>query len=791
MKPLDIKLIRDLMRQRGQIIAIALVVACGIASFVSMLSAYESLKLSQASYYEQYHFAQVFAQLKRAPESLARQIQDISGVAQVQTRVVADVSLDISGRSEPATGRLISIPRQQMPMLNDIFIRRGRYIQPDKDDEVLISESFAKVHKLDLGDSVGAVINGRWQKLRIVGIALSPEYVYAIKGTGDVFPDNQQFGVFWMGREALGNAFNMDGAFNDVTLSVMRGAVEADVIFRLDKLLENYGGFGAYGRLDQLSNRFLSEEITQLQGTATIVPSIFLGIAAFLLHILLSRLIATQRDQIAVLKAFGYSNIDIGLHYLKFVLVIVLAGAAFGTSLGLWFGAAVTQNYTRFFSFPLLRYEAGIGLVMGAILISGGAAVIGGFMAVQKAVSLPPAEAMRPEPPAHFRPTLIERLGFESLLSPVGRMILRNLERKPVQACLSIIGIALAVAILVVGSYFTDAMQHIIDVQFRNVQREDVMIVFNEPRPSRVRYEVTHLPGVLRAETFRAVPARLCFEHRDYRIALTGLEPNAELRRLLDKNLRPVNLPSNGVVITTKLAEILGVKPGDILTVEVLEAERPTRTVAVAGLVDELIGVAAYMDIQALNRLMREGRTVSGAYLATDSLQIDKLYKMLKRTPGVAGVSVREMAIKRFQETIAGSLGIFTTVLVVFACVIAFGVVYNAARIALSERSRELATLRVIGFTQAEISVILLGEQAVLTLVAIPLGFAIGFGFCALMSLTYNSELYRIPLVVTKATYAFAFVVVTIAAIISGLIVRRHLKNLDLIAARIYDAKIR
>ncbi|MEB3180543.1 MAG: FtsX-like permease family protein [Nostocaceae cyanobacterium] len=782
MQALDKKLIRDLKRLRGQIIAIALVVACGIASFVSMLSAYESLKLTQATYYQEYHFAQVFAQLKRAPESLKTQIETIPGVAQVQTRVVADVSLDIPGRSEPATGRLVSIPEQRMTILNDLFIRRGRYIQPGRSDEVLITENFAQAHNLNLGDSIGAVINGRWQKLRIVGIALSPEYVYAIQGTGDLFPDNKRFGIFWMGREALGTAFNMDGAFNDLTLTLMRGAIEADVIFRLDKLLENYGGFGAYGRKDQLSNRFLSEEITQLQGTATIVPSIFLGIAAFLLHILLSRILATQRDQIAVLKAFGYSNLSIGIHYLKFVLAIVFTGAFLGTALGLWFGAAVTQNYTRFFSFPLLRYQAGIGLILGAIIISGGAAIIGAFTSVQKAVSLPPAEAMRPESPAHFRPTIIERWGFQYLLSPAGRMILRNLERKPVQASLSTLGIALAVAMLVVGRYSTDAMQYMIDVQYRHVQREDVTIVFNEPRPHRVLDDVTHLPGVLRAETFRVVPAKLRFEHRTYKIGLTGLERDGELRRLVDRNLHSVNLPPQGVVLTTKLAEILGVTPGDAIAVEVLEGARPTRTVPVAGLVDELIGVAAYMDIQALNRLMAEGGTVSGAYLLADSLQIDRLYTLLKKTPAVAGVSIRQMAITRFQETIAGSLGIFTTVIVIFACVIAFGVVYNAARISLSERSRELATLRVIGFTQAEIAVILLGEQAVLTLTAIPLGWVIGFGFCGLMSSAYDSELYRFPLVVTKASYGFAFVFITIAAIISGLIVWRQLVKLDMVA---------
>jgi putative ABC transport system permease protein len=782
MKALDRKLLRDILHWRGQIIAIALVVACGIASFVSMLSAYESLKISQATYYHHYLFADVFVQLKRAPETLTEKIEDIPGVAQIQTRVVVDVNLDVPGLAEPAIARLISVPERRVPMLNDLYIRQGRYIEPGKSNEVLVSEAFAKANNLRLGDNLGAVINGRWQKLQIVGIALSPEYVYAIRGTGDIFPDDKRFGVLWMGRKALGVAFNLDGAFNDVALTLMPLANQQEVIFRLDQLFTEYGGFGAYARKDQISNRFLSEEIIQLQGTATFVPTIFLGIAAFLLHMLLSRLVSTQREQIAVLKAFGYSNLNIGFHYLKFVLIIVFCGAFIGTALGLWFGLAVTANYTRFFNFPILRYSASIGLVFGAILISGGSGIFGAFVAVKQAVSLPPAEAMRPQPPAKFKATIIELWGLQKLFSPAVRIILRNIERKPCQALFSTIGIACAIAILVVGRYFTDVMEYMVDVQFRNVQREDVTIVFNEPRPARIRYEVANLPGVIYAEPFRNVPVRLRFEHHTYRTALTGISPQAELRRLVSRDLKTVILPTNGVVLTTQLAKILGVHVGDLLTVEVLEADRPTRQVQVVGQVDELLGMSAYMNIHALNQLMEEGGTISGAYLKVDGKISDRLYTLLKQTPAVTGVSVRQAAIERFQQTIAGSLSIFTTVLVVFASIIAFGVVYNAAQIALSERDRELATLRIIGFTQGEIAFILLGEQAVITLVAIPIGFILGFGLCALMSNAYQSELYRLPLVVTNASYGFALIVIMVTAIISGWIVRSQLQHLDLIA---------
>jgi putative ABC transport system permease protein len=693
-----------------------------------------------------------------------------------------DVTLDIPGRKEPATGRLVSIPEQPMRMLNDLYIRQGRYIQSDRRDEVLVSAAFAQANHLHLGDTFGAILNGRWQKLRMVGTALSPEYVYEIRGTGDVLPDNEHFGVIWMGRDTLGTAFNMDSAFNTVALTLTPEAIQADVIFQLDRLLEKYGGLGAYGRADQLSNRFLSDEIAELETMGTIVPAIFLGIAAFLLNILLSRLVNTQRDQIAVLKAFGYSNLTIGLHYLKFVLIIVFLGTLLGTLVGLRFGATVTQYYTQFFQFPVLRYAASLHLVLTSALISGGAAVLGAFLAVHRAITLPPAVAMRPDPPANFRPTLLERLGFEQLLSPAGRIILRNLERKPVQASLSILGIALAIAMLVVGRFFGDAIEYMVAVQFYQVQRDDVTIVFNEARPARTQYEVAHLPGVLYAEPFRSVAARLRFEHRSHRVGILGLSATGKLRRLIDRRLQIVDLPSNGVVLTKKLADMLAVQPGDRLTIEVMEGDRLIRTLPVIGLVDELIDLTAYMDIQALNRLMGEGKTMSGAFLKVDPNHLDQLYTRLKRMPAVTGVTVNQLAIARFRKTIGETIGILTSILILFACVIAFGVVYNAARIALSERSRELATLRIVGFSQGQIAVILLGEQALLTLVAMPLGALLGYELSALLTHALNREVFRMPLIITRSSYAFAFMVVAIAACFSGLMIRRQLTHLDLIA---------
>ncbi|HNG34745.1 MAG TPA: FtsX-like permease family protein, partial [Blastocatellia bacterium] len=781
MNALNRKLIRDVMHLRGQVVAVALVVACGIAAFVAMRSTYYSLLDSQAAYYQQYRFADVFAQIKRAPETLSRKIADIPGVASAQTRVVANVTLDVPGVAEPARGRIVSVPEKRSPMLNDLHIVSGRYVEPGKRDEVIISGAFSTANNLKPGDTLTAIINGRWQRLKIVGVALSPEYVYEIGG-GEMFPDSRRFGVMWMSRDALGPIFDMDGAFNDVALSLSAGAVESEVIERLDALLDDYGSLGAYGREDQTSNHFITNEIAELQVTSTFVPGVFLGVTAFLLHLVLSRLVATQREQIAVLKAFGYGNLAIGRHYLKLAYVVLICGVALGLAVGWWFGYSITALYTEFFRFPVLRYEAGANVVLTAVAVSLIAATAGALAAVWKAVKLPPAEAMRPEPPARFRAGFIERLGLSAFLSPAARIIVRNLARRPVKALLTTLGISSAVALLVTGFFlYYDAVGRVIDVMFHAVYREDVSIVFNEPRPAGVRYDVAQLPGVTRVEAHRFVPARLRSGHRRRRLALTGLERDAELWRVVDMDYRVTVLPPEGVLLTKTLAESLGVKAGDVLTVEVLEGERPVRQVPVAGTVDDLIGMSAYMELGALNRLMREGETISGLHLMVDDEALPALYAALKKTPAVRSVIIPGALLDNFNQTLARTIGTSTSILIFFACVIAFGVVYNGARIALSERGRELASLRVLGFTQREIAVMLLGEQALLTLLAIPTGWALGYLLSWLITWAIDTELMRLPLVVSRQTLARASLIVLPAAALSALLVMRRLRRLDLI----------
>jgi putative ABC transport system permease protein len=781
MNTIDLKVLRNLLGMKGQALAIALVIASGVATFIMSISTMESLRLTQSTFYRDYRFSEVFASLKRAPESLRLRIRNIPGVDRVETRVRAPVNIDIAGFSDPIKGHLLSVPDSGEQLLNKLYLRQGRLVAPFRDDEVVVGEAFAEAHQLVPGDEVRVVINGRRKALQIVGIALSPEHIYQMP-PGSIFPDFQRYGVMWMGRQALSTAYDMEGAFNDVTLTIIPGTNEESVIDRIDRLIEPFGGLGAFGRKDQLSHRYLSEEFKQLEQMAAIFPVIFLGVASFLLNVVVSRLVNTQREEIAILKAFGYSNAAIGIHFVKLVLWIVFTGLFLGTAGGVWLGKYMSTIYMEFYRFPFLKFELSLSVVINAALISAAAALLGTLYSVRRAAVLPPAQAMRPEPPMRYKVTIAEKIGLRRFLSQPSRMIIRHIGRKPVKSFLSITGIAFACAILMTGRFQSDAFDYMVDVQFGLSQREDITVTFIEPTSKRALFELLSLKGVETGEPFRAVPVRLRFQHRSYRTSISGLDPGGDLYRLIDTDLKPVEVLSSGILLTDYLAEILGVRPGDELIVEVLEGNRPVRAVPVASVVKEYMGVSAYMKLSSLNSMMREGNAISGAYLSIDSLHLNDIFDNLKEMPRISGVEMREKAITNFYDTMAETILIFTFINTILAGIIAFGVVYNSARIALSERSRELASLRVLGFTREEISYILLGELGILTLAAIPFGFLVGRGMCAYIANSLQSDLFRIPLILEPDTYSFAALVVILSACVSALIIRRRLNRLDLIA---------
>lgn len=761
-------------------LSIALVVAAGIMSIVTMRGSYDSLILAQQQFYRETRFADVWVSLVRAPDDLRAALAEIAGVAAVDTRVTFLATLDVEDSDITVHGRFISLPESGRPALNDIRLRQGRYLAPGSLDEVIVSEKFAMARELRPGDTIRAIINGRARDLDIVGIGISPEHTYAVP-PGALYPEDERYGVFWASRALLGPAYNMDGAFNEAFVSLAPDANIDAVIDGIDNLLEDYGGLGAYPRRDQASHLILQAELDQNRIYGAVIPVIFLGVAVFLLYLVLGRLIATQRGEIAVLKAFGYSDREVGVHFLMFAVVAVLLGGLIGTLGGIRLGGAYIEMYSVYFTLPDLVYQSSPSLLVFAFLACMTGAFSGAIAAVRHAVRLRPAEAMRPEAPTNFRPGIIEKLGVGKLLGATGRMILRNMERKPVTGLLSALGIAMSIAILTIGFFMFDSINYMMDLQFRQIQREDLTLTFREIRPQAVRHDLANLPGVTRVEIYRAVPARLRYGHREDEVVIQGMEANGELRRIINGAGQQLPIPADGIVLSRLLANRLHVTTGDELLVEMLEGKRRTATVRVNGVIEDFLGLSVFMDLDALWRISSEPGVISGAFLAVDAAALDDLHRELKQMPAITGVASPASMLRSFEQQLAEGVLIAAGFLVGFACIIAVGVVYNAARISLSERGRELASLRVLGFHRREVAWLLLGEQGVITLCAIPLGWAIGYLLCYGISASLVTDIYRIPFIAEPRTYLLAALIILVTAIASGWLVRRRLDTINLI----------
>ena len=780
-KAIDRKLLRDLWALKTQVVSIALVIACGIGGFIASFSTHDSLVWSREHYYDTARFPHVFATAKRAPLALVERIRAIPGVSEVETRVVRDAQLSLEGVVPPMIARLIGVDFARPPGMSRLTLKSGRWPVPGATGEAVVNQRFLEARRLKLGARAQVLINGKLERLTIVGTALSPEYIYATRGGG--MPDDEWFGVFWVDAKALAAGFNMEGAFNSVLLRLAHGASSPTAVDAIDRLLEPYGGFGAVGREDQVSHKIVSQEINQQRVFGLVLPSIFLLVAAFILNVVLHRQVNAQRGEIAALKALGYEDRAIAWHYLKLASVIVLIGAAIGIGLGWRLGRAMTGLYTDFFHFPQFYFRLLPWVVLAGCGAALAAAFGGALAAIRSIVRLRAAEALRPPAPAEFRPLLVERLGYARVFTPGQRMILRNLERTPVRAALTIAGIAGSVAILLSGTFWVDAVEYFIDVQFNQVQRANIFVGFAEPVAHTARNDLAHLPGVQRAETMRAIPVRLVAGHRHYRTALTGLADDANLQRIIDRDLRESKPVPGGVLLTTRLANRLGVVPGDMLVAEMLEGKRIKAEVRVAGTVRELVGMNAYMTLEDLNRLAREGPVVSAAGLRVDRAEEPRLLERLKEVPAAAVVIVTRTLLETFRATSAKNILFFTAILTGFAATIAIGVVYNNARIQLAERAWELASLRVLGFTRGEVSVLLLGELAIEIAAAIPLGCVAGYWLSwFIISLMQHGEVMEFPLVILPDTYLYAAAVVVAAGIASALIVRNRIDNLDLVA---------
>ncbi|NYS25119.1 FtsX-like permease family protein [Rhodobacteraceae bacterium 2376] len=782
MKVLDRKLLRDLRRIWAQTLAIALVLGCGIMLLVAAQATQRTLMATKTAYYDRHLFADVFAPVSRAPGAVAGELAAIDGVAQAEGRIGFYAVLDVEDMAEPAMGRVVSLPRDVAGMLNRPLLRRGRMPDPDNPDEVLINEPFGRSNGLEPGSRFHGILGGQLRELVVAGWALSPEFIYTV-GPGALMPDDRRFGIVWMNETAAASAQNMSGAVNEITLRLSRGADARAVRSAVDQFTARYGGTGAYGRDRHPSHAFLDGELQQLGALATYMPPIFLLVAAFLVNMVLTRLIALERTQIGLMKAVGYTTGEIATHYLKLAGLIGVAGVVLGSIVGWWLTDGMLFIYQEFFGFPFLVRDTGTGPMALAAVLGLATALLGGARAVWSSVRLNPAEAMSPPAPPRFSRGRADRFISWLALRQTSMMILRSIIRWPGRAAITLFGVSASVGVLVASYFLFDALEVMTDSVFTQSNRQHLTLTLGDSAPEIAVTDALTLPGVMQAEGGYAVPVRLIHGHRDRLSALQGHYPGATLHRLVDDDSRPVELPPQGLVLPEMLARTLEARPGDMIAVELMSPPREVLDLPLVAVIQQGLGQEAHIAAPALFEAMRMAPRVTHIHLLADPAQMDALYAEVKRTPALAGLSDWAEVRRQFDDNVSENLLMMVTIYTIIGVLIAIGVVYNAARIQLSERSYELASLRVLGFSRREVGYVLVGEMMLLTVLAIPLGWVLGTWFAEGMTEALSTDMVYIPFAISRRTYALAAIAVFLAALVSVLLVRRRLDRVDLALA--------
>lgn len=778
--PLDRKVMRDLWRMKWQVMAVAMLIACGVSVAVMSFSAQQALSRAQRAFYAETRFADVFVQAKRAPASVARALARIDGVTQVDVRASDAGLMDVPGLARPATARLIALPDDDRGALNRIRLVQGRLPDPRRTDEAVALKTFMEAAHVSLGQKLTAVIGGRAFTFTVVGAALSPEYVY-VPAPASFMPDDAHQAVVWAPRIAVERVTGASGTFNLAALRLAPGASVPNVLTQVDSLMAPYGGRAAYARADQPSNAFLVAELKELSTSATLLPPIFLLVAAALVHLMITRIVEAEREQIGLLKAFGYGDVEAASPYVRFAAAIGLLGAAAGGLGGAGLGWAIIGLYRRYFRFPVLD----VAFHWPAFLIAAGvalaAALVGSLLAVRRAAVLSPAVAMQPPRPAAYRANPVDLMLRRAGVDQATRMILRHLERFPARGLLAMLGLAASLALLVGTQFLFDSLDRVVDQAYYRTQRWTESVGFDEARDLAAVQAVRRLPGVLAAEPSRVVAARLKAAGREELTRIVGLEPDSLLQAPLDGRDQRTPFEGSGAILSEALAGRLGLRVGDQVWAEVIDGRAPEGLLVVTGLARDYSGFSVYMDRRALNRFMGEGNLANGAQLLVSVTARPAFYRAVEASPRIVGASSRDETVTAWRLAMAEAFKVTISFYVGFAAAIAFGVAYNTTRISLSERSRDLATLHVLGFGHGECAYILAGELMILALAATPLGIAGGYALSHGLVAAYSRDEVRLPAVIGARSYGVAMAAYLTAVVLGGALVARRVWSLDLV----------
>jgi putative ABC transport system permease protein len=783
MRALTKKMLRSVLRNRAQILAVVAVVTCGTACYICLASLHNNLELTRDTYYAQNRFADFEIQLERAPNSTLFKLQEIPGVRQVRGRIVQDVKLDVEGVTEARMGRMVSVPDTGGNFLNSVVVVKGKFFEPGAQEEVILSEQFADANNLFVGDNLKVTADGKKHTLKIIGLGLSPEYVYIIRNIQELVPAPERFGILWVTDDFAESALNMEAESNSIIGSVESEDMLETILDTAENQLDDYGIFAKTKRENQLSNRLLSDEIKNLGVIARVIPTVFLGIAALVIMILLNRMVRNERTQIGLMKAYGYSNLSIAFHYLQFALMLSLVGCFFGFLVGQWGAQEMIKIYVQFFAFPILKSRVYPQVLAQAMLICIAFSMAGAAVAAFRASRIHPAESMRPEAPVIGHRVLLEQISMIwKRLSFTWKMIVRNVSRHKFRSSLNAFGVMISTTLLIIGFFSIDGIDYLMDFEYSRTQRQDVQVSFFLERNKEALYEAQRFDYVTHAEPLLQYPFTLTNGWRTKDVLIVGLERDARLRRLMDTNEQVVDIGEGGLVLSEKLAQMMSLNVGDSVKMKPMMGRVTTeKIIKVTKIVQQYFGASGFMNIKALSRVLDEPFAMNSVLVSTDPGKSRLMNDELDDIPLISSVTVKADTIDSMETTMNMQMKVMSFMTVLFAGVIAFSIIYNITSVSLSERERELASLRVMGFSQKEVGRILYYENILMGIVGLFLGVPLGMLVCRGLVTAFDTEMIRLPYHLNPRTFIISITCTCIFVLISNLAIRHKINTLDLV----------
>lgn len=761
MSVLDRKLRRELIAAKGVLAAIVGIITVGILSFVSMCSLYFNLDESRRSYYVECRMADFWVNVKKIPLSELDRVATVAGVSDYRSRISFEATVDLEGVAQPLSGRVLSLPEEPAPIINNIVLRRGGYFTDRRREEVIVNDAFARARNIKPGDRLHLLLNNRRQELFVVGTAMSSEFVYLL-APGGLIPDPANYGVFYIKRRFAEEVFDFEGACNEIVGVLAPNAQQQSrlILKQLESRLEPFGVATTTPLDQQPSHWFLTSEIEGLKLNATILPTVFLAVAALVLNMLMLRMAEQQRGIVGTLKAFGYRDPEIFWHFLKFGVTVGIVGGILGAILGYVLAGGMVTLYEEFYEFPRL-FNRPYPLVM---LAGGGISVafaaIGALRGVRSVVKLRPAEAMRPKAPPIGRRVLLERFqSFWQSLDFRWQMVLRAVFRNRTRTLAGLFASMIGAALLQVTFFMYDSMNQLTSFQFDKLLLSDFELALKTEKDWGAWREAKQLPGVDHVEPVLNVGCTLYHNHLQKRIAITGLVPNARLTVPRDVEGRAVPVPESGLLLTRKLADILAVAPGDAVTMIPTAGRKTPRQIKVIRVVDSYLGLAAYADFSFLNRLIGESDAITNLQLKVTSGPglTEQFYRELKTIPSIQAVSAIRDQKHKLQHVLVEQMTISIGIVIAFAGMLFFGSILNSSLISLAERQQEIATFRVLGYTPLQVGTIFIRESLLVNLTGTLLGIPLGIFLGHLIVRLYDFELFRMPFVLTPESMAFTF----------------------------------